>query len=233
MAASWQPVRTSGFGRLTKGQSVLLKAVVAVAALGVLGVFFVRSARTVLAEPYEVPRDHLAPWTLAIESPSSGSGILLALRPHRELTAVLFKQVFARTGESLTSPVPAAMPLVLQSEFDRAMAGAFTPEKLLAVAQAAGLETATIVPRCLAHRRVSAPGIVRQVYFTRFDAPAFETFRREVDRQLRGAVGSTSAFDAAALSPVVIIAASDAVFSRWLPLRAGDSDDCLAPIAVK
>ena len=204
-----------------------------VAALGVLGVFFVRSARTVLAEPYEVPRDHLAPWTLAIEPPSSGSGILLALRPKGELTAVLFKQVFARTGESLTSPVPAAMPLVLQTEFDRAMAGAFTPEKLLAVAQAAGLETATIVPRCLAHRRVSAPGIVRQVYFTRFDAPAFETFRREVDRRLRGAGGSTAAFDAAALSPVVIIAASDAAFSRWLPLRAGDSDDCLAPIAVK
>ena len=205
----------------------------AVAALGVLGVFFVRSARTVLAEPYEVPRDHLAPWTLAIEPASSPSGIVLALRPQPELTAVLFKQVFARTGESLTSPVPAAMPLVLQSEFDRAMASAFTPEKLLAVAQAAGLETATVVPRCVAHRRVSAPGIVRQVYFTRFDAPAFEQFRREVARQLRDAGGSTSAFDAAALSPVLIVAATDAAFSRWLPLRAGDSDDCLAPIAVK
>jgi hypothetical protein len=211
----------------------LLKAVVAVAALGVLGVFFVRSARTVLAEPYEVPRDHLAPWTLAIEPASSGSGIVLALRPQRELTAVLFKQVFARTGESLTSPVPAAMPLVLQTEFDRAMASAFTPEKLLAVGQAAGLETAAVVPKCLAHRRVSAPGIVRQVYFTRFDAPAFEQFRREVARQLRDAGGSASAFDAAALSPVLIIAASDAAFSRWLPLRAGDSDDCLAPIAVR
>jgi hypothetical protein len=100
---------------VTKRQSGLLKAVVAVATLGTLGVFFVRSARTVLAEPYEVPRDHLAPWTLAIEPASSGSGILLALRPQRELTAVLFKQVFSRTGESLTCPFPAAMPLVLQS----------------------------------------------------------------------------------------------------------------------
>src|SRR5436190_4135730 len=163
-AASWRPVRANGFGRLTKRHSVWLKAVVAVAALVALGVFFVRSARTVLAEPYELLRDHLAPWTLAIEPPSSASGILLALRPQRELTAVLFKQVFARTGESLTSPVPAAMPLVLQSEFDRAMAGAFTPEKLLAGAQAAGLETATVVPRCLAQRPVSASGIVRQVH---------------------------------------------------------------------
>ncbi len=217
---------------MTKLQRGLLKAVVAVAALGALGVFFVRSARTVLAEPYEVPRDHLAPWTLAIEPASTPSGILLALRPQPELTAVLFKQVFARTGESLTSPVPAAMPLVLQSEFDRAMPDAFTPEKLLGVAQAAGLETAAVVPRCLAHRRVSAPGVVRQVYFTRFDAPAFEQFRREVARQLRYA-SSTSTFDAAALSPVLIVAATDAAFSRWLPLRAGDSDDCLAPIAVK
>jgi hypothetical protein len=214
-------------------RSALIKAVVGLAALAALGVFFVRSARTVLAEPYEVPKDHLAPWTLAIEPASSPSGILLSLRPPRELAAVLFKQVFSRTGESLSSPVPAAMPLVLQSEVDRAMAGTFTPEKLLAVAQAAGLESATLAPRCLAHRRVSAPGIVRQVYFVRFDAPAFEEFRRQVARQLRDAGGNASAFDPAALSPVLIIAASDAAFSRWLPLRAGEDDDCLAPIAVK
>ena len=214
-------------------RSGLIKAVVGLAALGALGVFFVRSARTVLAEPYEVPRDHLAPWTLAIEPASSLTGILLALRPQRELTAVLFKQVFSRTGESLSSPVPPAMPLVLQSEFDRAIAGTLTPEKLLASAQAAGLESATPAPKCLAHRRVSAPGIVRQVYFARFDAPAFEEFRRQVVRQLRDAGGNASGFDPAALSPVLIIAASDATFSRWLPLRAGADDDCLAPIAVK
>jgi hypothetical protein len=214
-------------------RSGLIKAVVVVAALGVLGVFFVRSARTVLAEPYEIPRDHLATWTLAIEPSSSGSGVVLALRPQRELAAVLFKQVFSRTGESLSSPVPAAMPLVLQSELERGLAGSFTAEKLLAVAQAAGLESATIAPKCLAHRRVSAPGIVRQVYFARFDAPAFDEFRRQVARQLRDAGGTASAFDPAALSPVVIVAASDAAFGRWLPLRAGSEDDCLAPIAVK
>ena len=211
----------------------LIKAVAGLAALGALGVFFVRSARTVLAEPYEVPRDHLAPWILAIEPASSASGMLLALRPPRELTAVLFKQVFSRTGESLTSPVPAAMPLVLQSEFDRAMAATLTPDKLLALAQAAGLESATLAPKCLAHRRVSAPGIVRQVYFARFDAPALEEFRQQVARQLRDAGGSASTFDPGAVSPVLIIAASDAGFSRWLPLRAGEEDDCLAPIAVK
>jgi len=214
-------------------RSGLIKAVVAVAALGALGVFFVRSARTVRAEPYEVPRDHLAPWTLAIEPPSSASGIVLALRPQRELTGSLFKQVFARSGESLSSPVPPAMPLVLQSELDRGTAGALASEKLLGLARATGLESATFSPRCLAYRRVSAPGIVRQVYFLRFDAPAFEAFRRQAAQQLREAGGAASAFDAAALSPVLIIAASDSAFGRWLPLRAGEEDDCLAPIAVK
>jgi hypothetical protein len=204
-----------------------------VAALSVLGVFFVRSARTVRAEPYEVPRDHLAPWTLAIEPPSSASGIVLALRPPRELTGSLFKQVFARSGESLSSPVPPALPLVLQSEFDGAIAGATTPETLLGLARAAGLESAALTPTCLAYRRVSAPGIVRQVYFVRFDAAAFGDFRRRAAQQMRDAGGNASAFDAAALSPVLIVAASDSAFGRWLPLRAGAEDDCIAPIAVK
>ena len=91
---------------------------VGLVALGGLGVLFVRSARNVQAEPYEVARGRLAKWTLAIEPGSSASGILLALRPQAELASALFSQVFTRSGESLSGPVPAAMPLVLQSEFE-------------------------------------------------------------------------------------------------------------------
>jgi hypothetical protein len=211
--------------------SLLIKAAAALVALGVLGVLFVRSARSVRAEPYEVPRDRLLRWTLAIEPASSPSGVVLALRPQRELAAVLFNQLFSRTGESLSGPVPAAMPLVLLSELDRGAPGAPAPEALLAVARRAGLESAAFEPRCMAHRRVSAPGVVRQVYFVRFDLPGFDEFRRQVGRQLSDAGVHT--FDPAALSPVLIVAASDAAFSQWLPLRPDAEDDCLAPIAVK
>ena len=123
------------------------------------------------------------------------------------------------------------MPLVLKSEFDEAVFGTIAPEALLALARASGLESATLEPRCMAHRRVSQPGMTRQVFFVRFESPAFDTFRRQVSRQLRDAGTPASAFDPAGLSPVVIIAASDAAFFRWLPLGPA-ADDCLAPIAV-
>jgi hypothetical protein len=214
-------------------KSGFIKAAVALVALGVLGVLFVRSARSVRAEPYEVARDRLARWTLAIEPAPNASGVVLALQPQRELASALFNQVFARTGESLNGPVPAAMPLVLQSEVDSLGPGTLAPEALLAVARAAGLESATFEPRCMAHRRVSQPGMTRQVYFVLFEWPAFGEFRRQLLRRLRDAGGSASAFDPAALSPVLIVAASDAAFSRWLPLRADADQECFAPIAVK
>jgi hypothetical protein len=211
---------------------MLIKVAAGVVAVGGLGVLFVRSAQNTRAEPFTAARDRLARWTLELEPASSPSGVLLSLRPQRELASALFNQVFARTGESLSGPVPAAMPLVLQSELDRRVAGAVTPEALLAVARAAGLESATPEPRCMAHRRVSQPGMTRQVYFVRFDLPAFDEFRRQVLRQLRAAAGDAS-FDPAALPPVLIVAASDAAFSSWLPLRAEADDDCLAPIEVR
>lgn len=213
-------------------RSVIIKVVAGLAAMGTLGVLFVRSAQNVRSEPYEVARDRLARWTLTIERASSSSGAVLALRPQRELAAGLFNQVFSRSGESMNGPVPAEMPLVLQGEFDRAMAGTLTPEALLALARVTGLESAALEPTCMAHRRISAPGMVRQVYFLKFALPAFDEFRRQVARQLRDAGRSGSLFEPAALSPILIVAASDAAFSRWLPLQSDGSDDCLAPIAA-
>ena len=173
--------------------SALIKAAVGLAALGVLGVLFVRSARSVRAEPFKVSRGHLG-MDAGDRAAAGQSGVLLALRPPRELAAALFSELFARTGESLSGPVPPALPLVLQSEFDARAAGMLGPEALLALARAAGFESAPLVPRCMAHRRVSAPGITRQLYFLLFDLPAFDAFRRQVAQRLRDG-GSTSTFD--------------------------------------
>ena len=211
-------------------RGTLIKAAVAVAALGVLGVLFVRSARSVRAEPFNVPRDRLSGWTLAIEPPSSESGVLLGLRPQRALASNLFNDVFSRTGESLSGPVPPAIPLILKSELDAGALSLLGPEALLALARDAGLESAAVVPRCMAERRVSAPGITRQVYFALFALPAFDEFRRQVAARLRDS--HYAAFDPAALSPALIVAASDAAFSRWLPIRDADKD-CFAPIQVQ
>ena len=211
-------------------RSGLVKAAVGLVALGGLGVLFVRSAQSTRAEPYDVPRDRLQHWTLAVEPASSPSGVLLALRPERELASALFNAVFARTGESMSGPVPAQMPLVLKSEVDARAAAAATPDALLALARESGLESATLQPACMAHRRISAPGITRQMYFVLFDVPAFTGFRQTLSVRLRDA-GAT--LDPAALSPTLIVAASDAMFSQWQPLRADADTDCFAPILVR
>jgi hypothetical protein len=219
----------SGVRRSSTG--VLIKVALAVAALGALGWLFVRSASDVRSEPYEIARARLSGWTLAIDPAPETSGILLGLQPDKMTAATLFSQVFARTGESLSGPVPAAIPLVLQREFTRASAGTLVPDALLAAARGAGLEASAFEPRCMAHRRVSEPGILRQVYFIRFDWPAFATFRRQAAEQMRAAGGA--GFDPAALTPLMIVAGTDAAFGRWLPLTAESANDCLAPMVIK
>jgi hypothetical protein len=209
----------------------LIKAGIMVVLLGGLGWLFVRSARSVRSEPYEIARGRLAGWTLAIDPAPNVSGVLLGLQPDKQTAAMLFGQVFSRTGETLSGPVPAAIPLVLQREFDRDRAGTLTPEALLTSARAAGLESSALEPRCLAQRRISEPGITRQVYFVRFDWPVLDTFRRQAAQQMRASGGS--GLDPAALSPVMIVAGTDTAFGRWLPLKAENADDCLAPIAIK
>lgn len=209
----------------------LVKVLIAVVVLAGLGWLFVRSAQNVRSEPYEIPRDRLAGWTLAIDPAPNQSGVLLGLQPDKMTAATLFSQVFSRTGESLSGPVPAAMPLVLQSEFDRTRAGTLTADALLASARGAGLESAPFEPRCMAHRRISEPGITRQVYFLRLDWPAFAAFRRQADQQMRAAGGK--GLDPGALTPLMIVAGSDSAFGRWLPLTAESADDCLAPMVIK
>jgi hypothetical protein len=177
-----------------------------------------------------IPRSRLTGWTLAIQGAPNASGVLLGLQPDKQTAAMLFGQVFSRTGESLSGPVPAAVPIVLQSEFDGARAGTMKPGALLAAARAAGLDAVPLQPRCMAQRRISEPGITRSVYFIRFDWPAFAAFRRQAAQEMRAAGGSGVEPDA--LSPLLIVAASDAAFGRWLPLRAESTNDCVAPIAI-
>jgi hypothetical protein len=207
-----------------------LKAAIGLAVLAVLGVLFVRSAQSVRSEPYTVSRERLHGWTLAAEPSTDPSGVMLGLQAPREFASVLFGEVFSRTGESMSGPVPAQIPLVLHAELASRAAAALSGEALLALARESGLEGATLQPKCMAHRRISAPGITRQMYFVLFDLPAFSQFRQKVATRVQE-VGGT--FDPAALSPAIIVAASDAMFSQWQPLRADAQQDCFAPVEVR
>jgi len=210
----------------------LLKVMIALVALGVLAVLFVRSAQSSRTEPFTIARQDLTGWTLTLAPDVDQLDSLLSITPPPAFLPPLSSELFARMGESLNYP-PAAMPVVLRSEFQRAMAGALTPEALLSAARDAGLESVMLRPRCMARRRVSAPGVVRGVYFLSFDLPLFTQFREQVAERLRAAGRDSSLFDPAALSPLLIAAALDGSFSRWLPLRVDPEVDCFAPVVVE
>lgn len=214
-------------------RSALTRIVVGLAALGLLAVLFLRSAQSAREAPFVVERGSVAPWTLVLEPDRDALDSWLALRPPADLAPPLGRQVFTRAGESVHYPNPSSLPLILQSEFDGALAGTLMPDAVVNVARAAGLESARFEPRCMGHRRISEPGATRAVYFVLFNAPAFDQFRRQVSEELRRAGANASLFDPTALSPFLIVAATDENFSRWLPIRANPASDCLAPIELQ
>jgi hypothetical protein len=204
---------------------VLPRIMIALAAIAILGYLFVNSLETARTAPYTVERAHLGPWTLVLEPADGTNSPLLSARAGTELVGNLFNQMFNRTMESMSRPAAASIPIVLHSEFDRGLASRMKPDELLAAARAAGLESASHQPRCIAHRRISEPGITRQAYFAIVESPSIVGFRAQL-----ASSGNTD-FDAASLTPVMFVGASDAVVHRWLPIRAGEAD-CLAPIQI-
>ena len=208
------------------------KIVVTLIALAGLAFLFWRSVQSSRSSPYTAELGRLRNWTLAIEPATGPAAPVLALRPPPEFAMGLFNQVFARTMESLSVPGVSGMPLLLRGEFDRAFSARTPLEALADVARRAGLESVPLKPVCLASRRVSAPGVTRQLYFVIFEAPAFERFRADL-RAMRESGGGTGIdFDPAALSPVLLIGESEPPPGGWLPLRADPEADCVAPIAA-
>ena len=212
--------------------NTLIKIVIALAVLAGLGVLFVRSVYNQRSKPYTVAREQLTNWSVAVEQASRPTDPMIVLRPPPEIVPELFRQVFARAMESLTTPTASAMPLLLKGEYDRALNGHVMPEALAAAARTAGLDSIAWRPRCLIHKYVSEPGDTRQLFVILFDAPEFTRFREHVAALRTDGLASRAGYDPWALSPVLFIAASDPAFSRWLPFRADPAADCVAPVVV-
>jgi hypothetical protein len=210
---------------------LLLKIVIAVLLLAGFFFLFLRTARDVRSEPYVVSSAMLTPWTLTLETPERSTSPLLVVRPPPAFGSTLFSQVFQRMMESLRGSTGPGVPIVLRDEYELALASTYTPEALLAAARAAGIDRSPLSPICVAARRDSQPGLTRTLYFVIFDAPAIEAFRRQLAGALQG-TPTAALFDPDALSPVLIVGASDEAFDAWLPLRADQSRDCVAPITV-
>ncbi len=200
----------------------LIKIAIALAALAVLGYLFARSVADVRSEPYDIAAAHLANWTLVADTMQDGETAALALRPPAELAPSLFRQLFSRQMESLGTPFEPGMVLALRRE----LAAGVTSDQLMTLAKDAQLDRARLTPRCVAYRRVSAPGVTRQLYFVWFSSPEYDAFRRSL------APHAVDGYRPESLSPVMLTAAEPG-FEGWQPVEVTEAADCVAPVREK
>jgi hypothetical protein len=204
--------------------SVLLKLGGAVVAIAAVGWLFVRSLDDARAVPYEVRPSQLRGWTLQSVPEATGEQARLLLSPPPELPLRLFRQVFSRAGESLSTPARAGVALVLADELRGATV---TDADLQSLAQAAGLEGAAVTLDCMGYRRESQPGRVRQVFFVSVGLPGFEAFRQQLSERI-----AASEARLRPLSPVMLLAGAPDV-TGWMPIAVTPETDCVAPFALE
>ena len=213
--------RRSGLGKILLGMAVL----------AVLAVLFLRTLRETTSAPYALRAEQLTGWELTLDPPLGADGPLLALAAPRELTLDLFNQIFARTMESMHTPAAYAVTLVLRSEFSGSLAGLVEPRELLALAREAGLDRATLQPRCLAEQPGRSAAERGRTFFALFELPELRTFRERVGG-LAAERGGGAAFDPAAVAPALYLAATGGGFRGW-PLAGGEPErHCVAPLEV-
>lgn len=203
-----------------------MKAAIALVVIAAIGWLFLRTVQDARSAPYTIRADDLRGWRVAVSEVPDPDGPLVGLRAPASLGPDLFKQLFARTMESMTAPAIAQIPLVLRPETG---ADAMPADAVIALAREAGLESAVLVPRCLALRRISEPSNTRDYYYLIFEDGPVRAFREA----WAGRASTGGAEAAGVLPPVMIVATSDRVLRSVLPFTPDADRDCLAPIAVQ
>lgn len=209
---------------------LLVKSMLGLAVLGGLGFLFAATLRDVAAEPYIVRQSDLQRWTVALSTRADPDGPLLSLRPPAAFTLTLFDQVFQRTMASFSSPVEPGIPLIFRREFETALAGTLAPDELMTLARDVGLETVRLEPACMAVSR-TVEGREQQLFFVLFNFPQLDRFRAEVHEVLVSRGGDASRFSPDAVTPALLVAASEGARIREIPSRADLQADCEAPVA--
>lgn len=209
---------------------LLTKVTLGLAALAGLGFLFAATLRDVASEPYTFPSDTLQRWAVALSSPQDPDDPLLFLRPPAALPMALFDQVFQRNMESFITPPDPGIPLILGREFETALVGTVAPDELATLAREAGLETARLEPACMAVYR-TAEGREQQLFFVLFNLPQFDQFRAAVAELLVSRGGDVSRFDPHAVTPALLVAASERARLPQVPSRTDLEAACEAPLA--
>lgn len=212
-------------------RTFIIKGGVLLAVLGGLVFLFFQTVRDAASEPYTVRAELLADWTVTLEGPRDPLGALLSLRPPPELPMLLSQQIFRRHTESMMAPAVRSIPLVLREEFEAALGGVLSPAALAEAAERADVR-AGLEPACMAAQRRAGAREPGRIFFVLFEGPGFVRFREGIAEMLAAREAPAAGYDPAALSPLLVVAASDRSFEAWLPRRA-DREACIAPIAIE
>ena len=205
---------------------------IAVLVLFVLGWLFWRSVQSSLSEPYVVKNELVSQWRLVFEEESSFGFGLISLQLQDQFRAELFQQIFMRTMESMRSPVVAAIPVVLQSEYRDVLSTALSIERIRGLATEHDLSEVAPEPVCIGVMRRQVAGNSRQLYFAVFRSPEIVHFRAELGLQYMMAGGART-FKDSPFSLVVPLAGSGGDFLDWWPMDVNLETDCQAPLEVE
>lgn len=203
--------------------SLLVVALLVVAAV-VYDVWF-RVDRTPVTVASATP-EH---WTLTV---SDGTDPWVAgVAPPASLVTRLVAQVQARAGAALVVPPHPAIPLVLRTEFDESLQGAFDIGAVRRMAADLGLDQmGAFEPVCLAHRTVRGASGAAELYFVPFTSTGFNELRVRLMPEHPEQAG-IGIYDPSILTPVLVVGATENSFDRWWPLGVDTERDCEAPIA--
>lgn len=207
----------------------LTKSLIAAAAVAaVVTAFVLTILRDASSEPYSVARSTLTGWPVVVGT--AADPWVIGSQAPAALTAGLFKQVSAKTHQTLVAPPHAALGLVLRSEYDEGLQGVYGADAIARMARDAGIEAATFEPVCIGHRvDAHGPGR-RELYFVAFDAPEFRQLRTDLIPPFPEHAG-TGFYDPTTLSAAILsVAATDDDFAHWWPFAFDKQVDCIASL---
>jgi hypothetical protein len=166
-----------------------------------------------------VRSDGTDPWVVGLQAPPT-------------LVNTVFRAAAARAGTPLNRPVHAVVPLVMRTEFDEALQGAFGLDSIERLAHDTGIDTEVLEPVCLASRRIEGRDGTGDVYFVPFESHAFPVLRGSLipDHPEQAGVGE---YDPQTLPrAVLLVGATTANMDEYWNLRGDLSVYCIAPITT-
>jgi hypothetical protein len=188
------------------------------------------ATRTGQNGPLVLQAGALAGWRVIV---SAGTDPwVVGMQPPESAMTSLIEQVSKRARRKLVAPSHPALPLVLRTEFDEGLQGAFGVDWIARLARDSGFEDARVfVPVCLARRTIETQGEQADVYFIPFESPAFNQLRVDLmpEHPEQAGVGM---YDPSTLTPILPVAATSDGFERWWPLSFARERDCQEPIVV-